>query len=280
MYHVLPPSSELVFRRTIKHIVGNPLSYPKTPNELAKVKITKITFIPACHIGYSLHEDFSTRVGVIHSIHIDKGQILISGIDGKLIDKHLLKLVVPSSLSEEWLPPKDDVSPYNFKIGYLEAKKIGIKYIQELHTRTVSYYGANRVRYTKTCVPRVSNIFIKSLIQVYLPILTVNCEIVSRRHQLTMCGNKHEIEVLESNAGVCEICGKRLSRKRLLCNSCGKVVCAPSFLGHSYFCEICGKTICKECTYWTRKYLLFKKKVCENCADKLEAKGKKVKKYI
>jgi len=280
VYHILPPSQELIVQKTIEHLIGYALSQPNTPRQLVKTTVTKTLFIPAYLLEYSVHENFSTTVGIIHRVHIDRERILINGQNGELIDVRLVMLVAPSSMTEKWYPQaQENVSSGSFKLGYSEAKKTGVKHMQKNHTKTVRYYGANNVCYTKTCVPHVSNILVQSLTQIYLPFLTVSCRILTRQHRLSLCGNQNEVEVLESDAGICEICGEKLNRERLLCNSCGRIVHAPSFLtGHSYLCKLCGKTICKECTYWARKYLFFKKKLCKSCAEKLEKEGKKVKK--
>lgn len=281
VYHILPPSNELIFQKTMEHLFGGALSRPKTPSQLANIKVVKTLFVPAYLLGYSLHENFSTTVGIIHRVHIDRERVLIDGQNGEPIDDRVVKFVEPSSINEKWYPQThENVSTGSFKLGYFEAKKIGIKHIQKKHTKTVRYFGANNVCYTKTCVPHVSNIFVQSLTQVYLPFLTVSCRILTREHKLSLCGNQNEVEVLESDAGICEICGEKLNQERLLCNSCGKIVHSPFFVkGHGYFCELCGKTICMECAYWTRKHLFLKKILCKCCADKLEKEGKKIKKF-
>lgn len=135
------------------------------------------------------------------------------------------------------------------------------------------------MHYTKTCVPHISKILIKSLTQVYAPVLTISCSILERSHKLVLCGNKNEVDVLKSDAGLCELCKKKLGDKSLLCNSCGRVTCHPGWFGHSYVCEVCDKTICKKCAYWTRKYLLFKKKLCKPCSEKLKIERKKIVKF-
>lgn len=281
IYHVIPSSQELIEQILIQHIIDDAVSHPNTPDQLAKITVTKTHFIPTYHLEYSLHQNFSTTVGVIHSVNVDEGHILISGQDGHFLRSELVRMLTPSSMDESWYPQKQEkVSSGRFKLGYSYAKRGGTKHIQEYHTETVGYYGLNNVYYTKRCVPNASSILIRSITQVYLPILTVSCDILKRQHKLSLCGNRMEVEILDHSAkcGICEICGKKLEGGRLLCNSCGRIVHAPSFMGHAYLCEICGKTICKECTYWTRKYLFFKKKLCEECAESLERKGKKVRK--
>ena len=281
VYHVIPPSQELTKQVLIPHIIGNALSHPNTASQLARITTINTQFIPAYLLEYSLHQDFSTTVGLIHSANVDKGHIIISGQDGHLLRSELVKMLTPTSMDESWYPQKQaKVSSGRFTLGYSDAKRIGTKHIREYHTETVGYYGLNNVYYTKTCVPGASSILIRSITQVYLPILTVSCDILTRQHQLSLCGNRIEVEILDHSAkcGTCEICGKKIGHERLLCNSCGRIVHAPSFMGHAYLCEICSKTICKECTYWTRKYLFFKKKLCEDCAETLKREAKKIRK--
>jgi hypothetical protein len=104
------------------------------------------------------------------------------------------------------------------------------------------------VRYTKKCTTNVSNILVRSLTQVYIPVLTVSLQIMARKHEISLCGNPEKIEIIGGSLKNCEVCGNNLPEKRLLCNSCGKIVHKPRIiLGHSYFCYLCKKTICIEC---------------------------------
>lgn len=283
VYHLLPPSQEVVNKEVIDNVVGIALSHPHTPEELTETVINEVTFIPAYLMEFSLHENFSTTVGIIHSVHVDRGRILIDGQDGRLIKPALAKFVEQSSLIENWQSPQNETvySSGKFKLGLSAVKKKGINFVRELYTKNVGYYGGNNVHYSKTCTPKKSSIFVRSLTQVYIPYLKVSSKIISRKHRLQLVGNKHETEIIQSDAGKCEICGDSLGHKRLLCNSCGKVVHVPRFIfGHSFTCELCEKTICKECAFWTRKYLFFKKKLCGDCSKKLRAEGKKVKKFV
>jgi restriction system protein len=275
VYYVIPPAKELVTNEVLAHLVGNAISQPWTPSQLAKIDIKKIHFTPAYVIEYNLNEEFSTTVGVIHGVHIDHGRILINAQNGQQIDPNLEKMAMPWSFSESmYLEESVNVSSGTFKLGYTSAKKAGLRHIQSQNTQEVSYYGANNVCYTKKCVPHISKILIRSLTQAYLPYVTVSCQILTRWHEIFFCGNQKQVEILESKAGICELCGEHLGYERLLCNSCGKIVHRPSFMGHSYHCEVCGKTICKDCSYYTRKYLLFKKKLCQECAKNLEKENK------
>jgi len=167
-----------------------------------------------------------------------------------------------------------------FQNRFLTAKRLGTAQIRKINTCAVGYFGGNNVHYTKECVPNISNILVKNLIQVYIPILTVPFRILWRQHELSLCGNPERIDILGGIVNNCEVCGNSLSENRLLCNSCGKIVHRPKIVfGHSYLCNVCKKTICIECAYRYRKYYFFKKKICKNCAEKLREVGITVKKF-
>lgn len=79
------PEMELVEQKAIDHVIGYAFSQPYTPRQLAKITVIHTYFIPVYLLEYSLHEDFSTAVGVIHRVHIDRGRILINGNNGGCI---------------------------------------------------------------------------------------------------------------------------------------------------------------------------------------------------
>jgi hypothetical protein len=280
VYHVLPPPQKFVEQNMLSNIVGNAYSFPFTPAQLSETAITKTQFVPAYLLEYSVHQNFSTTVGTIHRIHINKERLFLNAQDGSLISSRLARMVTPQAMVDNYYSlEENDVSSDSFKIDYSTAKRLGTRHIRKFHTTIVRYTGANNVTYSKKCVPNVSNILVKSLTQVYIPVLTVSFQIMRRQHKITLCGNPQAIDILGGTVDNCEICGNTLPEKRLLCNSCGKIVHKPQiFLGHSYFCELCNKTICRECTYWTRKYRLFKKKICKNCAEKLQQEGIEIRK--
>jgi len=282
VFHVLPPSQRIIEEKMLYQFIGCVKSHPLTPIQLSSTEILTTKLIPAYLLEYSLHQNFRTSVGLVNSIHVNNGQLLIHAVDGSLIKPQLSRLVTRESMVDgNCLDKYTNVSSESFKIGYSTAKRKGLTHIQNYHTENVGYYGRNNVHYTKRCKPNVSNIFIKNFTQVYIPFLNINFKTLDKSRSFSMCGNQKSIEIIEGTIGLCEFCGNKFGEKRLLCNSCGSLVHGPKFFrGHSYFCEKCRKTICKECTYWTRKYLFFKRKLCEECADMLHKTGKKVKKMI
>jgi len=281
VFHVIPASQQILEQKIIEANTRSVLSYPNTPNQLSNTEVKNTEYVPAYLIEYGLHQIFKTSAGIVHSITVSDGRLLLNGETGSVIPSNLAGVVSKTSMVEEWHShKKEKIESGSFKINLSTAKRIGTEHIQKIHTKTVGYYGRNNVHYTKECVPNISNILVRSLTQVYIPILSISFQILSRKHNISLCGNLEKIEFLGGIVNHCEVCGKTLPEKRLLCNSCGKIVHKPRFIfGHSYYCSQCGRTICIECAYWFRKYLFFKKKVCKNCAEKLHREGKTVKKF-
>ena len=274
VFHIPPPVPGFIASAIIDNSLRSAISIPNSVDQLAQVKIIEIEFVPAYLLEYDLHQIFSTSVGVVHRINV-RGRMLLNGENGRAVPSELSRIVTPSQMIEDWHPLGfKNLRTGSFKLGLSTAKRIGKKHIQKFHTETVGYVGGNNVYYTKKCVPNTSNILIRSLTQVYIPILKVSFNLLSRQHIFSLCGNPETIEILSGTISDCEVCGYPLPSERLLCNSCGKIVHKPRTIrGHSYLCEVCGKTICKDCTFWCRKYLFLKKKVCDSCAETLQKDG-------
>ncbi len=107
-----------------------------------------------------------------------------------------------------------------------------------MHTQTAGYYCRNNVYYTKTCIPNKSSILVRNFTQVYILVLYLSFKIKKRNHLLSVCGNTERCEIIRGEIINCEECGDSLPNKRLLCNSCGKIVHKPRIIfGHSFICK-------------------------------------------
>lgn len=279
VFHITPPSQQFLENTLIEANTRSVVSFPNSPNQVSKTEVKNVEYVPAYLLEYGLHQIFKTSAGIVRRLTVSDGKLLLNGETGNIIPSNLAGIVSKTSMVEDWHAHQHkNIESGTFKIDFSNAKRIGTKQIQEIHTETVGYYGRNNVHYTKECVPNISNILVRSLTQVYIPILTVSFQILSRNHNISLSGNPEKIEILGGTVTNCEICGKALPEKRLLCNTCGKIVHKPRFIfSHSYFCYHCGKTICIKCAYWFRKYLFFKKKICDNCAEQLQKEGVSVK---
>jgi hypothetical protein len=231
VFHIIPPPQPVLEQTMIDANTRSVFSFPNTPSQLSKTKVVNTEFVPAYLLEYSLHQTFSTTVGVVHEVHVNNGRVLLNGENGSIVPSILAGIVSSKSMVEDWHSLEPEHAKWgSFRIDLFTAKRFGTEHIQQLHTETVGYVGRNNVRYTKECVPSISNILVKSLTQVYIPIFTVSFQILSRQHKVSLCGNPEKIEILGGVVNNCEVCGNPLHEERLLCNSCGKIVHRPRII--------------------------------------------------
>ena len=245
-----------------------------------KVEEVGLKLLPSYLIDYFINATFSTSVGIIHSV-TETSAMFFSGSSGK-------PLVM--TITQPLLPLRDDISELNqgdlkgikilekeeFAKNYKEIKEMAKQVLRQVYTKTVSYYGANNRRYTKTCTPRKKEITLIDVARVYLPILSFRCSVLENRYSVVGIEALHELNVLPSSvitipesSGTkaypdnCMICSKDMKQDKYLCNECGIIVCDKC----SSKCKACGKVICKEHTISKRRFLIFSDKYCRQCAE-------------
>ncbi len=251
------------------------VSAPKSSTQLALVHPTTLEFKAAYLIRYNIHENFETSIGRIHSIHLNDKVVLVNGTNGEMLESPVAEFIISSTLSDGIHSGYPDVRVHRqeFKIDIQSLTTKLKKQLIEHHTKSVTYYGRNKVRYTKVCKPGERSIFISSMTQVYYPYWTVSIGVVEHHYHLETVEKEDDVLITETNLFDCRQCGVAIAenQKVLLCNACGAVVHRAK--SHGFICEGCEKTICRSCTFWTRKWLILKKKMCEACADELAKKG-------
>lgn len=230
-------------------------------------------------VDYTINATFSTSVGIIHSIH-ETSTIFLGGGDGELINPTITNSLLPlrfemSELNEENIKGVELIEKGNFIKDFKEIKEKAKEVLRRIYTKTVSYYGANNVRYTKTCIPRKKDITLADVKRVYLPLLSFGFSLLKNKYIIVGTETPHELNVLPSNlttvpksSGVkvypnnCMICSKDMKHEKYLCNECGIIVCDKD----SSKCKICEKVICKGHTISKRKFLVLSNKYCPSCA--------------
>ena len=258
-------------------------SVPRRPQEIVSLHDRNIKFTPAYFISYMVDQDFSTSVGLIHSVYENDGFICINGQQGPLVELDRPPFWQSGRLvtKDELLPVDATVSQAGFTLGTTNVSEIAKQWIVEKHTKTVTYTGRNNQNYTRTCSPSKKNIFLKDIRQVYIAQQTVVCAILDKDYQIRFSENGSKILVENSAISICRICGARVQNKGLLCNSCGNLAHSPRWWkAHSFVCKNCGKTICWQCTYWVPHIILFKRHICEDCANIAEEQTGKPKRKL
>jgi len=169
----------------------------------------------------------------------------------------------------------------NFSLGLTSISDHAKNLIIKQYTRCVSYYGKNNVRYTKTCKPHLSKIFITDTKQSYYPEWQIDLKILEKKYKGIFLENQNSILKLQFDMDYCNQCKEKIYNTKLICNSCGNIAHPPKKLwSHSYLCSECGKTLCKQCTHYVRKWLILKRKLCRECGLTFESNSAKVKKLL
>ena len=256
-------------------------SSPAKPNGLANVEPEILEFKTAYLVNYNIHQDFVTSVRRVHSIHANKQSILVNAVDGRIIDSDTAAFVLASWGREGIHPGYDSlkVSRQEFKLDSQSVLEKAKTHIIDLNTETVRYSGRNNQRYSKVCKPSEKNVHITNVAQVYYPHWQVSIRALKHSYSLATIENRDHVRVTSTDMFTCRECSESVEEHEvaLLCNACGAVVHRKK--SHGFACEICEKTVCRSCTFYTRKWLILKKKICESCADEQAKLGKQKLKF-
>ena len=230
-------------------------------------------------VDYSINATFSTSVGVIHSID-EKSSLFLMGNSGEPINPIITNPLLPtryniSELNEEDLKEVKLLEKGEFVKSHKEIKASAIEALRRIYTKTVSYYGANNVYYTKTCIPKKKHITLIDVKRVYIPVWSIVFSISKSKYLILGTENLQELNVFPSRLITiaetsdikaypddCMICFKEMKHEKFLCNDCGKIACNND----SFDCKMCGKIVCREDTIFKRKFLILKEKYCSDCA--------------
>ena len=271
-----PASDMAEIKKRISVQIHSFKSHPKTAPELVQIIPNNDTTLDSVYVvSASVHQDFSTSVGQIHSVHKDDLRFIVNAQDGHILRDDESKFLRDAALVDSaGISTVASSLPQNkktdFLLGVTSLKSMATDHIIKKFTVRVSYKGRNNVSYTKTCVPGPRSIQINDIKQALLPRYDLSLNFLKSRYSCRLIQNDHDV-MMDSDLYGCKTCGKHVGDDGallLLCNVCGSTAHPPkSFGSHSFICKNCKKTICRNCTFWFRRFLFFKKILCEDCAD-------------
>lgn len=254
-------------------------SYPKLASEIIQIIPNNLKLEAKYLVKCDIDHDFITHAGLIRSLHEHDLTLILDAEDGSLMDSRYVSFLGNTTLIEPNQIPKlaCTMTRTDFKLNKTTLTKMVKNYLIEAYTKTIPYTGRNNVSYQKVCQPGERSIAIKDIEQVLLPRYDLLLKALDNQYHCSLIQNDNQVNLTSTNLYNCRICNKTINKKILLCNACGKITHVPKFFrSHGFTCKNCKKTICRDCTYWTRQFLFFKKILCELCANKIAPKSKKL----
>jgi len=251
-------------------------SHPLPPIKLLQVYESRLRLRPVYHLRYSVHQDFETSVGVIYSIHTDNEEVLLDGVNGARVDEGVRGFLqgTPTVAGDKIAEFVGHVERGSFKIDQTTLARNAKQVIADRHSKTISYLGRNNVLYKATCRLGDRSIFIRDVRQVFIPEWSLSLLALCKRYSVNLVEKPEAVQVISGDISTCKICRQEIIGEMLLCNSCGNIV--HKGRPHGYTCKACNKSLCRNCTYWTRRWLIFKDFLCQECASqkqRLEGKS-------
>ena len=256
------------------------ISVPSQIEDSIRIDQRKIYLIPMYLIDYNINAKFITNVGLIHSEN-GIGTFFLNGANGKILEEEIADHFNEIPYKNLIMENTRNVKTMQFKLLIGRVKESAIDHIIKKHTTIQIYTGRNNVRYRKNCIPKKKDIFLSNITQVYIPENEIYFDLKGKKRFFKIADNGTiDFYVYEDNASNCEICGKFIDKKGIICNECGTITHNKRlFFSHGFYCKNCGKSLCRSCTSYFTRFLFFKVPLCKECSDLVMNNGKVVKKF-
>ena len=177
-----------------------------------------VTYVPAYESIVSINEDFSTSIAIVHQIHEDNVSYFLDSY-GKIFSEFSRCIGIHNSTIVHKGAYKDTGFNLDNKSIRSEIKQTLI----QRKTITVQYQANKNNRiYTKTCIPKESNVEIHDINKILLPQYRLNFNILRNQYSCGLLVTRNRLNITDTNLFDCKICrGKIDGTVALLCNSCG-----------------------------------------------------------
>lgn len=249
-------------------------TYPRKIEDLISFSDLSRSFFTIYYVNYSIHEQFSTSVGVVHKIHKDNFGLYLKGSTGGYIESNLFNFIKPTQMSN--LKPishlhetMNNTETIGENIDLATLSNLAKERIIRENTSTVKYTGKNNVHYSKTCIPSKSSIKVNIIKSISVHYRNVRMTQSSFSKEFISIDGLDSI-LLDRPIVLCDYCGGK--KKLIICDNCSLIV--DSGIGkHGKRCSICKKTVCINCIYKHKRPLFIRGYTCKNCS--MEIYGEK-----
>ncbi|MFQ5977343.1 MAG: tetratricopeptide repeat protein [Candidatus Heimdallarchaeota archaeon] len=201
-----------------------------------------VEFLPVRKIDYYIYSEFRTTVGVIHreEDHSTAFWNIASNQPVKPPISNALIIGQPESITLLQNMPSNHAIEVRWP-AYSSPKKLQrrmMSYLCDVHSKRVSYTGANNQKYSKNCRPKAKEIDIKSERDFYVPVWTLNWKCnSSNTYTIKFVENFQKIYLMEGELSgtYCLEC-KKIAKSTKTCATCEKRICSACST-----CPACSK---------------------------------------
>lgn len=275
-----PIPNETQTRRMVGSAVASWVtSEPREPLALLRECKRTLAYRPMYVIRYSVDSVFETSVGVIHRESASDVKVVFDGNTGELTRDDVVKFFEPETQTRFTGTHQDFRGNLpTFQIDSTSLLRLAKQTIIRAHTKTVRYSGRNNVSYTKVCEPGERDVYIHDVRQVYLPTARLEFSLEETGYHLGgVQAPSGRFLPLSHDVLTCRTCGQSVTRRGLLCDTCGRVTHSGGFLlgsVHGFKCGRCRRTTCRAHGHWRRRYLIWRELLCPECNEIRIGEGK------
>lgn len=238
--------------RDIDHL--SPSTLPDTQS--------RVVFVPIIEAVADVEAVFETKAGVIHQLDQTVTMMFqATRGDPDPVDKQVRSLLAEHGDRTTTFNKSNVTAPFDMvdieQFGWTETKykEWATDHLQEQYTETVTYTGDNNVTYTKTCQPNRSDIAIRSMTPVYVPLVrhTTHLQEHSYSYEYFAAGGAHTTTTDGIHRCVhCDTAGT--DESYTYCSNCGSINCSD----HIHTERLEGTPVCTGCAV-TDRFALRKK---------------------
>lgn len=223
----------------------------------------EVEMVPALHVEAETDAVFETSVGKIHEVHARDEMNLKAGRSGADFSDGMLPEIVPEAVSKSagtirlderrFSEVFDEVRLRRFQKTETDYKDEIKEEIKDMHEETVHYTGDNNVTYEKDCRPKNSDVKVKNITPVYVPLLKSRLEIEDYRYKEEFYTSNHGDIVEKDGIHECVHCnlGDLSAMELTFCDNCGSINC----LLHTRKERLEKEPVCTGCSVTERFFL-------------------------
>lgn len=274
-----PVGSEQRIKGHLDQAVLNRIkSAPSTAGDLFDLKARNIDWQGIYAVQYSIYQDFSTAA-LNYELNVRRATLLIDAQDGEPWSSAVSGFLNSVPAGDITHVSVDTIVP-QFTLDMTAVKQRAATLIQHMYASSQTYHGRNNQQYQKECVPSSKNITLHDVRQVYVPVQAIKLTALRNDYNTRIIEGSKDLFYVDDLKLQCRHCGLDTRRTHptagsvnvhaQICNTCGAITHPAAWLfPHSFRCACCQKTLCRRCSHWIPKLFVFKRIICDICADAL-----------